>query len=134
MLDGEEQMKIFPFLKHGEFKKSKMILYSFTDPLIPLSLEDFNRIPDGEVFAKGELPDDHNGINMVGTGRMLRWLAKKGYGNDWAIYCYWAKLTITPYPPTDWSYIAKNGDKVKDIDNIKRCITVSDVVIQLYRK
>lgn len=124
-----------------------MIIYSLIDPLLPLTMEQFNKIPDGEIFAKGELPDNGNGINMTGTGRNLKWLAKKGFGNDWAIYCWWARTGMTndneppnvaekdeadPYE-TYWDYIKINGDKVKDETNIRRCISVSDEVMKLYR-
>lgn len=124
-----------------------MNLYSpLIDPLLPLTMEQFNKIPDGEIFAKGELPDNETGINMTTSGRMLRWLAKKGFGNDWAIYCFWAKRDkadpIRKSSPisflfhdteTDWDYIKKMGDKVKDKTNISRCISVSDEVMKLYR-
>ena len=119
-------------------------IYCLVDPLIPLSVDEFEKIPHDTIFSRGELPNSPEGLYMTDAqhGRMLRWMAKKGGGNDWAIYCYWAK-TGHPFGDdneasaeweTYWDYIRVHGDKVKDDRNIRKCVNVSDEVMRLYRK
>jgi hypothetical protein len=62
---------------------------------------------------------------MTNSGGELRWVAKKGYGNDWTIYCFW------DYKNEDW--IAQHGDKVTNEHHIKRCVPCDDAVFNLYR-
>lgn len=90
-----------------------------------LTEEEFKKIPRGEIFATGVLPNSPEGLFMTDGGGELRWIAKKGYGYDWAIYCHWA----------DWteSRIASNGDKVTMKENIKKCVPCTDEVFNLYR-
>lgn len=119
-------------------------LHSFYDPSMPLTADTLMNMPDGIVFAKGELPDSPDGINMTGSGKMLRWIAKRGNGyHDWCIYCYWAKTQFAIGPglilpefkqdETNWDYIKVHGDKVKDERNIRQCINVDDDAMKLYR-
>lgn len=91
-----------------------------------MTIEDFEKIPDGQVFETGVLPDSLDGINMTSSGAELRWVAKKGYGHDWAIYCHLAENSV--------SWIKQHGDKVQDERNIKRCIPCTDEVFKLYRQ
>jgi hypothetical protein len=90
-----------------------------------LTEEKFKAIPRGSIFATGVLPNSPDGLFMTNSGGELRWIAKKGYGQDWAIYCHWV----------DWSEleIASNGDKVTNEHHIKRCVPCDDVVLKLYR-
>jgi len=94
-----------------------------------LSLIQFEKIPDGKVFATGVLPNSYEGegLNMVGghQGELLRWIAKKGYGHDWAIYCHWSNYSV------EW--IEENGDKVSSKDNIQKCVPCDKEVLNLYR-
>lgn len=71
----------------------------YFDPALGLQVDDLKKMPSGTIFAKGELPDSSDGINMNSTGRMLRWIAKRGDGYwDWAIYCWWADNPYTKFP------------------------------------
>ncbi len=90
-----------------------------------LTLEEFNSTPDGEVILYGTTIDGPDGCNMSGSGKELRWMAKKGHGDDWAIYVGWATHI--------WSFIKTNGDKVKDPSNIKRLVPCEDAVFDKYR-
>ena len=90
-----------------------------------LTLEKFNEIPNGELFATGVLPNSSEGIFMTNDGGELRWVAVKGYANDWTIYCHWS------YNNEKW--IEKHGDKVCNERNIKKCITCNDDVFKRYR-
>ena len=90
-----------------------------------LTKENFDKTSKGEVFAFGVLPNSPEGLFMTNDGGELRWIAKKGYGNDWAIYCHWS------YKSIDW--IEKHGDKVCIEKYIKRCVPCTDEVFSLYR-
>lgn len=90
-----------------------------------LTIEKFNCIEPGEIFASDIIDNSTEGILMTMNGGKLRWLAKKGYGNDWAIYCHWACRDI--------KYIEQQGDKVSMQEYIKRCVNCTDEVLNLYR-
>jgi hypothetical protein len=92
-----------------------------------LTLEDFNKIPDGTIFATGILPNSPEGLYMINTrvGDNLLWLAKKGYGHDFAIYCHWQEK--------GFDFVEKEGDKLTTIDNIQKCVECSEEVLKLYR-
>ena len=90
-----------------------------------LTLKEFDALPNGEVFATGVLPNSRDGIFMTIEGGNLRWVAKKGYGYDWAIYCHW------DYNSVEW--IAESGDKVHKEQHIQKCVPCEDDVFKLYR-
>jgi hypothetical protein len=96
-----------------------------------LTLELFKQIPNGDVFAMGVLPDSPDGINMSGSGKLLRWIAKKGdSGLDWAIYCHWKTKISWDY---EMEFIRTSGDKVHDTQNILACVNCDTKVLDLYR-
>jgi len=92
-----------------------------------MTIERFNKIQDGAIFLTGELLNEPGGLYMTdfNKGKSLTWVAKKGYGDDWCIYCYWGY----------WSYedIAKSGDKVIQEDHIRMCVPCDDKVFSRYR-
>lgn len=90
-----------------------------------LTLEKFNEIPYGEVFAKGVLPNSPEGLFMTRSGGNLKWIAKKGGGNDWAVYCHWDYQTD--------EFVKTSGDKVHNEDHIKKCVPCTDEVFKRYR-
>lgn len=85
----------------------------------------FENIKEGAIFANGETSDNTEGCNMPNSGRKLRWVAKKGYANDWCIYIHLFHMNE--------SWIAQHGDKVTSETNIRKLISVSDEVFKLYR-
>lgn len=93
-----------------------------------MTLEEFNKILDGKIFATGVLPNSPEGLNMVDThqGEELLWLAKKGYGHDWAIYCHWLDKGL--------EFVENHGDKVLMYDNIQKCVPCTEGVLQFYRR
>jgi hypothetical protein len=97
-----------------------MIVFRFT-------IEDFYLIVPGHIFAHGEAPNSPDGLFMTDTrpGEKLHWLAKKGYNNDWAIYCHWAEKS--------WDFIEHSGDKVKGIQNIRNVFLCDDEMLSRYR-
>jgi len=90
-----------------------------------LTIEKLNALPRHEIFASGTLRDIPGGLYMSGGGEILRWIAKKGGANDWAIYCHRASWTK--------ERIAANGDKVTMRENIMRCVPCTEEVFNRYR-
>ena len=90
-----------------------------------LTLKKLKQIKRDTIFAKGEIVDNENGINMTRSGNLLKWLAVKGWGNDWVIYCHWAHKS--------WDYIRRSGDKVVGEVNIKKLVPCDDEAFKRYR-
>lgn len=90
-----------------------------------LTLDIFKMIPYGEVFASGILPNNEKGLFMNRDKGYLRWVAKKGRIDDWAIYCHWIDKPF--------EFILSNGDKIASERNIRRCISCTDEVFNKYR-
>ena len=95
---------------------------------IKLTMDVFETLPNGEIFATGMTPDSPTGLNMTGRAgdRVLRWVAVKGWCDDWAVYCGWA-TEMTDH------MVSRNGDKVQDMANIKNIIDADDEVVAWYR-
>lgn len=104
------------------------ISYNKTGTMI--TLDDFKMIPPGAVFAGGEVENSptSEGIFLTDNrqGDLLRWIAVKGYGEDWAIYAHWADK------PDEW--IEQNGQKVYNIENIEKLVLCDRQVLKLYRR
>jgi len=92
---------------------------------IPITDKQFENIKDGAVFAMGETTDDQYGLNMTGSSKNLKWVAVKGWANDWCVYTHWAE--------NNWEFIAEQGDKVMDKLNIRRVLDISDQLMWRYR-
>jgi len=90
-----------------------------------LTKEEFDKLKAGEVFATGVQPNSPEGIFMTRDGGTLRWVATKGYGNDWSIYCQWADKSV--------EYIKARGDKLHNKNHIKLCVPCEDNVLNQYR-
>jgi hypothetical protein len=90
-----------------------------------ITVEEFNKIPHGDVFATGEIENSQKGIYMTTDGGILKWAAKKGDANDWAVYCYWNHASL--------AYVLSNGQKVSNNENIQKCVPCEKGVLKLYR-
>jgi hypothetical protein len=90
-----------------------------------LTLEEFDKLPLGEVFATGVLPNSPEGLFMTNDGGELRWVAKKGWGHDWAVYCHWADRSV--------KWVEESGDKIHTEVYIRRCVPCTDEVFKIYR-
>lgn len=90
-----------------------------------MTLDEFKALPFDEVFATGILPNSPDGIFMTNDGGKLRWVAKKGRINDWAVYCHW------DYKSEE--YVKTNGDKLFEETHIQRCVPCTEEVMKLYR-
>lgn len=85
----------------------------------------FDDFPNGQIFAKGEIEDNPLGVNMSNSDKMLKWIAKKGYADDWCIYVHWSE--------SGFDFVESNGDKVISKDNIQRLIPCTENVFKKYR-
>lgn len=90
-----------------------------------LTKKEFDKLPNGEVFATGVQPNSPEGIFMNRDGGEIRWVATKGDINDWTIYCHWESSTV------EW--IKNLGDKIHNPAHIKLCVPCEDEVFKLYR-
>ena len=94
-----------------------------------LTMAQFDDIKEGEIFARGFASDDEFGINMSRSGQCLRWLAIKGYANDWCVYV----ALHFGHSGNEDEYVAKVGDKVSMKENIRRALPCEDAVLERYR-
>ncbi|HDY67497.1 MAG TPA: hypothetical protein ENH85_06885 [Candidatus Scalindua sp.] len=90
-----------------------------------MTIEEFNELSDGEIFDYGILPNSPEGLFMTNDGGELKWVATKGYGDDWSIYCHWSDHT------EDW--IKKYGDKLHNRAHIQLCVECDKEVMGHYR-
>ena len=96
-----------------------------------LTLKKLKEMKPG-IFAKGEIIDSPEGINIDNTGMMLRWVAVRGRIHDWAIYCDFAE---NPYDFSEnsYEYVRDYGNKVTWDYNIKRVVPCDDESFKMYR-
>ncbi len=90
-----------------------------------LTLDQFNQLPDGEQFATGTISDNEFGIDMNTSNELLRFVAVKGYADDWCVYCHFATYGER--------YISECGDKITFEVNIRRVVPCDDEVFARYR-
>jgi hypothetical protein len=64
-------------------------------------------------------------MSAQSVGRMLIWVAIRGYIEDWAIYVHWADKGL--------DYVIQNGDKITNIHHIKQLVHCNDAALSLYR-
>ena len=90
-----------------------------------LTKEEFDKLTPGEIFANGVQPNSPEGIFMTQDGGNLRWVATKGYANDWTAYCHWDFNSV--------EYVKKSGDKLYNEKHIKLCVPCEEDVFKCYR-
>ena len=90
-----------------------------------ITIKEFIDLEPGKMFDTGILPNSPEGIFMTRDGGTLRWVAVKGYGNDWAVYCHWERNSV--------EYVKQSGDKLHFENNIKKCVSCDDEMFKLYR-
>ena len=90
-----------------------------------ITKEEFDKLKAGEVFATGVQPNSPEGLFMTNSGGYLRWVATKGYANDWCIYCHWESNSV--------EYVKQSGDKLYNEKYIKLCVPCDDEVFKSYR-
>lgn len=77
------------------------------------------------VFARGEIIDSPEGINISNGGGMLRWVACRGDIHDWCIYVHSADHS--------YEWIKQMGDKIFDENNIRKLVDCDDEAFKMYR-
>ncbi len=90
-----------------------------------LTYDEFLKIKPGSNFAQGEIINSPDGLYMTGSDKMLKWVAVKGYANDWCIYTHFAD--------NSYDYVKNYGDKVCSEDNIKRVVPCDNKTFWCYR-
>jgi hypothetical protein len=92
-----------------------------------LTIEQLKAMKPFEIFAHGETVNDISGVWMSPnrTGEPLRWVAVRGAIEDWAIYYHFTEYSV------DW--IAKHGNKVWFIDDVKKLVPCNDEAFKKYR-
>lgn len=90
-----------------------------------LTLKNLRELPADSIFQTGLVKDDPDGLNFMGNGELLVYVAVKGYVNDWTIY-------VLPHPATIGE-VALHGDKVATDHCIKYLVDCTDEVLRRYR-
>lgn len=93
-----------------------------------LTFDQFTKFKEGEVFAMGEAQNTISGIHLTFEhyGRMLKWVAKKGAVNDFAVYAKWSDTST-------FDDVTNVGEKVTCLHTVKRLINCDDEVLKHYR-
>ena len=103
-----------------------------------------------EVLLSGEYIDappatnetiSHLYINGHDGSQQGKWVLSVGFIGDWAVYLEpvwnrsWLKENPISLDDQDWSLerIAKHGDKLHNIDYIKKLVDVDEETMELYR-
>ena len=90
-----------------------------------LTKEEFDKLTPNEVFATGVQPNSPEGLFMTRDGGNLRWVAVKGFADDWCIYCQWDYRSI--------EYVKQSGDKLHNERHIQMCVPCDKKVFNSYR-
>lgn len=91
-----------------------------------LTVDMLKQMPPHHVFAHGTVPDNHLGINMSGSSQQLRWVAVRGGIEDWAIYIHFDSYNI--------DMVKRQGDKVYNLEYVKRLVACNEESLSLYRR
>jgi len=77
------------------------------------------------IFDSGRTVDNACGVNMANSGRILKYVACRGYIHDWSIY--------VGFEHESDEYIKDYGDKVTNERNIKKLVPCDDEAFNMYR-
>jgi len=80
------------------------------------------------IFAQGLIPNcPETGIYVTDfrRGDILRWVAVRGFVEDWTIYC--------DFEENDVEAVRKWGNKVIYVYNIRKLVQCDDEAFKLYR-
>ena len=89
-----------------------------------MTIEDFNKIPPGTIFASGIVINSSIDIYIISNrlNEPLKWIAKKGYCNDWAIYCGFQEDNIED-----------DGNKICNKEHINKLVNCDKEMFNRYR-
>jgi hypothetical protein len=93
-----------------------------------MTYEAFKKLPYDSVFATGLVPNMPGGLFMErdNEGRLLRWVAKKGKIDDWAVYVHWATKSVEE--------VRDYGDKIHGKDLITDLVPCDEPMLNMYRR
>ena len=91
-----------------------------------ITLEKLKAMEPDTIFARGVIVDSPDGINMMNSGRLLKWVACRGGIWDWAIYCCYDD-------ECDYEYAKQSGEKVHNEHNIKKLVECDTGAFKMYR-
>jgi hypothetical protein len=93
-----------------------------------LTLKQLKNMEPESIFARGEFEDNHIGINISDSNKLLKWVAVRGGIHDWAIYC------DSPYSPLfSYESIKELGYKIHNRDFIRRLVDCDIESLEWYR-
>jgi hypothetical protein len=84
-----------------------------------MTLEELKALPSHTVFMTGIANDPRL------HGEQIRWVAKRGYIHDWAIY--YSTLDKTPEEIEKW------GSKVYSLNIVKDLVACDEEMLKMYR-
>lgn len=91
-----------------------------------LTVEEFDKIPDGAIFRMGLISDSVTGCNIDGSDKLLKFVAKKGNANDWAVY-------VGRDEESSYDEVRYQGGKTFLPVNILNCVPCTTEVLKRYR-
>lgn len=93
-----------------------------------LTLSKLQAMQTGEIFKHGLSIDSPRGINLTGSGAVVRWVAVRGQAPDWAIYVSTHRGGFD-----DFYFTSLHGNKIHDTITIKRLVPCSPEAQAAYR-
>jgi hypothetical protein len=90
-----------------------------------LTIQKLKDMEPGTIIAQGTCMDNEYGINATRSGRLLRWVAVRGGIHDWTIYYHWASESL--------EFVKAHGDKLFNLDTIRRLVPCDDEAFEIYR-
>lgn len=93
-----------------------------------MTLKELQAMPPHTIFAHGITENSPDGVYMTNNrmGEKMKWIAKRGEIDDWAIYIHWADK--------DDEFIRTQGDKVTGKDHIIKLVPCDDEMLNRYRR
>lgn len=107
-----------------------------------LTLKKLKEMKPDTIFAKGTFNDFPDDINIAGTGKNVRWIACRGYIEDWCIYCQnphyinsndLEVVILGMSGVWSWEQIQTNGDKISYENHIRKLVPCTDEAFKMYR-
>lgn len=91
-----------------------------------LTIELLRRLGPKVIIDTGIAEGGPSGLNARSRAGELRWCAVTGAGEDWAVYV----------GPADWNVwqVSRSGDKLYDINNVKKVVPCDEAAAGRYRK
>lgn len=91
------------------------------------TFKELQELPPHSIIATGEVINSPEGVFMTDSdiGRTMRWVAKRGLIDDWAIYIHWSEHDI--------DYVKRHGLKVKMKHSIEKLVPCDEAMLERYR-